>query len=173
MEIPDREKLSIPSHFEAAKGAYVLRPYAEGKPKGGTIFVQGTSVVYSILSLLETLEQENLNVRIVCVTSTELFAMQSETYKNQVLTDADRADSTFFTTQARRMMSAWAFNSISEEYCLSSDHDDRWRTGGTLEEVLDEAHMSPTWVLQAIRRFADDRTLRLAKLSQQLASANQ
>jgi transketolase len=99
--------------------------------------------------------------------------MQRETYKNQVLTDADRADSTFFTTQARRMMSAWAFNSISEEYCLSSDHDDRWRTGGTLEEVLDEAHMSPTWVLQAIRRFADDRTLRLAKLSQQLASANQ
>jgi transketolase len=67
---------------------------------------------------------------------------------------------------------AWAFNSVSEQYCLSSDHDDRWRTGGTLDEVLDEAHMSPKWVLEAIRSFAMDRDKRLATLSQQLASAN-
>jgi transketolase len=173
MEIPDREKLGIPSHFEAAKGAYVLRPYQEGKQRMGTIFVQGTSVVYSILSLLPTLGQEGLNVKIVCVTSTELFEMQSREYQDQVLTDADHADSTFFTTQSRRMMSAWAFNSVSEQYCLSSDHDDRWRTGGTLDEVLDEAHMSPKWVLEAIRSFAMDREKRLATLSQQLASAKQ
>jgi transketolase len=130
-------------------------------------------VVYSILSLLPTLEQEGLNVKIVCVTSTELFEMQSKEYQDQVLTDGDRADSTFFTTQARRMMSSWAFNSVSEQYCLSSDHDDRWRTGGSLDEVLDEAHMSPKWVLEAIRRFASEREQRLATLSQQLASAKQ
>lgn len=173
MEIPDRNKLGIPSHFEAAKGAYVLRAYQEGKQRMGTIFVQGTSVVYSILSLLPTLEQEGLNVKIVCVTSTELFEMQIKEYQDQVLTDADRADSTFFTTQARRMMSSWAFNSVSEQYCLSSDHDDRWRTGGSLDEVLDEAHMSPKWVLEAIRRFALGREQRLETLSQQLASAKQ
>jgi transketolase len=173
MEIPDRAKLGIPSHFEAAKGAYVLRPYSKGKQKMGTIFVQGTSAVYSTLSLLPTLEKEGLNVKIVCVTSTELFEMQSKQYRDSVLTDADRADSTFFTTQARRMMSAWDFNSVSEQYCLSSDHDERWRTGGTLDEVLDEAHMSPTWVLEAIRRFASEREQRLATLSQQLASAKQ
>jgi len=71
------------------------------------------------------------------------------------------------------MMSSWAFNSVSEQYCLSSDHDDRWRTGGSLDEVLDEAHMSPKWVLEAIRRFALGREQRLETLSQQLASAKQ
>jgi len=171
MEIPDRKKLGIPSHFEAAKGAYVLRPYKDGQKKMGTVFVQGTSVVHSILALLATLEQKQLNVKIVCVSSTELFNMQPKEYCESVLTEADRADSTFFTTQARRMMAAWSFNSLSEQYCLSSDHDDRWRSGGTLDEVLDEAHMSPSWVLQAIEQFATQRQHRLATLSQQLNAA--
>ncbi len=42
IEIPDREALGIPSHFEAARGAYVLRDYRPGQPRGGTVYVRGT-----------------------------------------------------------------------------------------------------------------------------------
>ncbi len=33
--IPDRATLGIPSHFEAARGAYVVRDYTPGQPRGG------------------------------------------------------------------------------------------------------------------------------------------
>lgn len=173
LEIPDREALGIPSHTAAAKGAYVLRDYRKDQNRGGTIFVQGTSILYSLISLLPVLESEHLNVKIVCVSSSELFTMQDEAYRSIVVTDADRMDSTFFTTQARLMMSEWAYNPLSEEYCLSSDHDDQWRSGGTLEEVLDEAHMNPTWVLEAVKRFVNDREERVSRLSHQLESVLQ
>ena len=171
LEIPDRAALGIPSHFEAAKGAYVLRPFKEDQKKGGTIFVQGTSVLYSLLSLLPVLDERKLNVKIVCVSSTELFERQSAEYRQSVVSDADRMDSTFFTTQSKHMMGAWALNSLSGEYCLSSDHDDRWRTGGSLEEVLDEAHLTPPWVLKSIERFVAEREQRLATLSKDLEAA--
>ncbi|WP_319757130.1 thiamine pyrophosphate-dependent enzyme [uncultured Sphaerochaeta sp.] len=169
--IPDREKLGIPSHFAAAKGAYILRDYEEGKERGGTLYVQGTSAVHSILSLLPVLKEKQLNVKIVCVTSTELFAMQDSAYRDTIISPADRVDSTFITTQAKRTMADWVFNSLSEQYSLSSDHDDRWRSGGNLDEVLDEAHLSPEWVLKYVERFASERSERMSQLTNQLNQA--
>ena len=42
------------------------------------------------------------------------------------------------------------------------DWDNRWRTGDTLSEVIEEAHLSPEWVLAGIERFVRDREKRLA-----------
>ena len=50
---------------------------------------------------------------------------------------------------------------MSAEYALSADWDDRWRTGGTVDEVLEEAHLSPDWLLKGIERFVVDRPKRL------------
>ena len=61
-------------------------------------------------------------------------------------------------------MHEWLFNPMAEEYALSADWDDRWRTGGTLEEVIDEAHLSPEWLIKGIERFVKDRKKRLAQL---------
>jgi len=153
VEVPDREALGMPSHFEAARGAYVVRDYRPDQPRGGTVIVQGTSAMVSIVKILPELEQRGLNVKIVCATSPQLFALQSETYRQEVLSPADRVDSTVITTQARRLMHAWLFNEMAEEYALSADWDNRWRTGGTLEEVIEEAHLSPDWVLTGLERF--------------------
>ncbi len=169
--IPDRKASVIPSHFEAAKGAYVLRQHKKGLTRAGTIYIQGTSAVASAVALLPILDEEQINVKLVCVTSPELFALQDRSYREIVVTPSDRADSTFITTHARRLMSEWVFNDLSESYALSSDHDDQWRSGGSLDEVLDEAHMNPHWILEAIRRFANDRPKRLAELKQQIESA--
>ena len=35
IELPDREALGMPSHFEAARGAYVLRPFRSDRPGDG------------------------------------------------------------------------------------------------------------------------------------------
>ena len=53
---PTGQALGMPSHFEAARGAYMVRDYQPGLPKGGTFFVQGTSAMASILKVLPELD---------------------------------------------------------------------------------------------------------------------
>jgi len=56
------------------------------------------------------------------------------------------------------------------EYSMGSDWDDRWRTGGTVDEVVDEAHLGPSHILEGIRRFAVERPERLRRLREAVAS---
>jgi transketolase len=172
IEIPDRAKLGIPSHFESSKGAYIVKDYDFSQPRGGTFFVQGTSAMANIIKILPVLESRKLNVKIVYAASPELFALQPTSYKEKVITQADMMDSTVITTQAHALMRDWIFNHISEEYALSSDWDNRWRTGGNLEEILDEAHLSPEWILRGIERFVSSRKQRLDILKKEFNSIN-
>jgi transketolase len=171
IEIPDREKLGIPSHFEAARGAYVVRDYKEDVARGGTLIVQGTSSMANIVKLLPEFDEKDLNVKIVCATSPQLFFKQPAEYKERVLSLADRVDSTVITTQGRWLMHDWLFNKVAEEYALSADWDNRWRTGGTLEDVLEEAHLSPKWLLEGIERFVSNREDRLKRIQAELEAA--
>ncbi|MGD9675233.1 MAG: 1-deoxy-D-xylulose-5-phosphate synthase N-terminal domain-containing protein [Candidatus Bipolaricaulia bacterium] len=171
VQVPHRSQLGIPSHFEAARGAYVLRPYHPKEPRGGTLIVQGSSAVSAIVQLLPELDRRGLNVKIVCATSPQLFALQPVEYRKQVLADGDWPDSTVLTTQARWLMHDWLYGRISEEYAVSADWDDRWRTGGTLNEALEEAHLTPPRILEGIERFVKERDERLARLHADLEAA--
>ncbi len=171
IQIPDRSALGIPSHFEAARGAYIVRDFKRGQPRGGTFIVQGASAMANVVKLLPELNRSALNVKVVCATSPQLFALQPAEYRQMVISNADRADSTVITTQARCLMHDWLFNKVAEEYALSTDWDNRWRTGGALEEVLDEAHLSPEWILKGIQRFVQERSQRLERLGKELSEA--
>jgi transketolase len=171
IEVPDREKLGMPSHFEAARGAYVVRDYEEDVARGGTLIVQGTSSMANIVKLLPDFDEIGLNVKIVYATSPQLFLKQPADYKEQVLSLADRVDSTVITTQGRWLMHDWLFNKVAEEYALSADWDNRWRTGGTVEDVLEEAHLSEKWILEGIMRFVSDRDDRLKRIQAELEAA--
>jgi transketolase len=140
-------------------------------PRAGTAIVQGTSAVASVIKALPELDRRSLNVKLVCATSPQLFALQPEDYQLQVLSPADRVDSTVITTQARWLMHDWLYNETAEAYALSADWDDRWRTGGTLYEVVDEAHLTPNWVADGIERFVRDRDVRLGRLQSALENA--
>ncbi len=162
--IPDRAALGIPSHFEAAKGAYILRDYRTDQPKKGCIFVQGTSTTDNVIRLFPELDRNKLNVKIVAAISPELFKWQPQSYRDSVVTKADKFDSTMISNRCRRVGSDWFFNPLAEEYAMTSDWDNRWRTGGTLDEVIEEAHLSPDWLLKGIERFVRERDSRLARL---------
>ncbi len=168
IEVPDREKIGMASHFEAAKGAYLMRDYNPDLPKMGVLIVQGTSAVANTIKILPELDKRGLNVKIVVAVSAELFALQSKDYQETILSPQDRMDSTVITTSARWLMHKWLFNKVSERYALSSDWDNRWRTGGTVEEVLEEAHLDPSHILEGIERFVKDRPMRLQELQDAL-----
>jgi transketolase len=164
IDIPNREALDLPSYFEAARGAYVIRDYRIGMKPMGTLIVQGTSTTANILKLLPILDDQKLNVKIVAAISPQLFAMQDLSYQREVLSDADWIDSTVISNRALRLMSDWIKTDVAREYAMCSDWDNRWRTGGTVDEVLEEAHLSPQWLLTGIERFVRERELRLRHL---------
>jgi transketolase len=164
VEIPDRAALGMPSHFEAARGAYVMRPFRDGQRHGGTVFVQGTTSTANVVKILPKLDELSLNVKIVVCSSPQLFALQDAAYRESTASLGDRWDGMAITNRAWQTMRHWISGPIARDYSLSSDWDDRWRTGGTVDEVIDEAHLGPTHIVDAIQRFVDDREHRLARL---------
>ncbi len=171
VEIPDREKLGLASHFEAAKGAYILRDYAPGKPRQGVVMVQGTMSTFNLIRALPEIDKAGVNVKFVAVPSPQLFALQPEEYRKQVLSDGDRLNSTFVTNRARRLMHDWTFNPLAGEYALSSDYDNRWRTGGSVDEIMTEAHISPKHVAEGVIRFARAHDARIKRLHEMVKAA--
>jgi len=163
IEIPDREKLNIPSHFEAAKGAYLIRDFKEGEKKDGTIFVRGTMATYNLLKILPELD-EKYNLKIIAAISRELFDLQPDDYKSKVLPWEDWMDSMVISTESLVATEAWVSSDVSRMYSLTSDWDNRWRTGGTVDEVIEEAHLDPGNLLKGIKRFVEDRKKRLQML---------
>ena len=170
IEIPDREKLGIASHFEASKGAYLIRDY-DNRPKEGVVIVRGTSSTNTVVSILEQIGSEH-NVKIVSAVSWELFRRQDQAYKDSIISETEWSDSMIVTNTGLRIMHNWISNRIVSEYSVSPDWDDSWRTGGSLDEIIDEAHLSPRWVLEAIQKFASERNSRLERLNNQVPSSD-
>ena len=170
IEVPDREKLGIASHFEASKGAYLIRDY-DNRPKEGVVIVRGTSSTNTVVSILEQIGSEH-NVKIVSAVSWELFRRQDQAYKDSIISETEWSDSMIVTNTGLRIMHNWISNRIVSEYSVSPDWDDSWRTGGSLDEIIDEAHLSPRWVLEAIQKFASERNSRLERLNNQVPSSD-
>ncbi len=164
--IPDRPKLGCDSHLDAAKGAYIVRNFDDSRPKEGTVIVQGTSSTESVFQLLPKLDEAGApNVKIVAAPSYDLFMLQDAAWRDRVLPNEDWLDSTVITNGARRLMHDWMPHKIAEEYAMSSDWDNRWRTGGNVDELKREAKIDPESLLAGIRRFANDRAERLRRIS--------
>lgn len=172
IEIPDRAALGIPPHFAAARGAYVLRPFRDDRPKGGTVYVRGTMSTHNLVRVLPELDRHGLNVKVVAAISPQLFRMQSPQYRHSVCGPADRFNAMVVTNGAFKLMSDWAEGPLVREYSLAADWDDRWRTGGTIDEVMEEAHLDPGHILTAIERFIADRSKRLGALRAALDAAD-
>ena len=169
IEIPDRQALGIPSHFEAACGAYVLRNYLPGVRHDGCILVQGTTSTDNMIKAMPEIDRRGMNVKIVAAVSPQLFARQSEAYRRRVLSPADRLDSMAITNRSKESIRRWMATDISLEYTLAADWDDRWRTGGTVDEIVEEARLTPSHVVEGIEKFVRERESRLSRIEDMLA----
>ena len=110
-----------------------MRDFKPGQPRGGTVFVQGTTSTANLVKVMPQLDERGLNVKIVACISPQLFAMQDETYRDATTSPADRLDGMAITNLAWMTMRHWIYCEIAHEYSLSSDWDNRWRTGGTVD----------------------------------------
>jgi transketolase len=170
VEIPDRTALGMASHFEAARGAYLIRDARPGSPVAGTVYVQGTVTTANVVKVLPELDARGVNVRIVAAISPQLFRRQDVSYRERICSASDRWDGMAITNRAFKLMTDFVDGPIAKDYSLSSDWDNRWRTGGTVDEVMDEAHLGPGHILAAIERYAADRETRHARLREIVAA---
>ncbi|HVC05771.1 MAG TPA: hypothetical protein VND88_13935 [Candidatus Acidoferrales bacterium] len=172
IELPDREALGMPSHFEAARGAYVLRQFSAGSAPMGTVVVQGTTSTANLVKALPELDARGLNVKIVAAISPQLFRMQPAAYRDDVIAPADRLDAMAITNRTFKLMRDWVDGPLAAEYSMAADWDNRWRTGGSVDEVMDEAHLTTPYILDGIERFVRDRESRLRRLHELMSAAD-
>jgi transketolase len=173
IELPDREALGMPSHFEAARGAYVLRALRTDLPAMGTVFVQGTTSTANLIKALPELDARGINVKVVAAISPQLFRMQPAAYRDSVIAPADRLDAMAITNRTYKLMRDWVDGPLGAEYSMAADWDNRWRTGGSVDEVMDEAHLTTPYIIEGVARFAADRRSRLERLHDLIAAADQ
>ncbi len=172
IELPDRAALGMPSHFLAARGAYVLRPFRSDLPAMGTVFVQGTTSTANLVKALPDLDKLGYNVKIVAAISPQLFRMQPAAYRESVIAPGDRLDAMAITNRTVKLMRDWVDGPLGAEYSMGADWDDRWRTGGSVDEVMDEAHLTVPYMLEGIGRFVRERPARLARLHSLVSAAD-
>ena len=162
--IPDREALGMASHLDAAKGAYLIKDFDPTLKKEGVVFIRGTSCTNSLVQILPRLKKEGPNVKIVASISWELFKRQPDDYRQSVIADDEWNDAMIITNGSRRLMHKWIANRMVENYSMAPDFDNRWRTGGSLKQIIAESKLDPDSLWIGIKRFASDREKRLKSL---------
>ena len=162
--IPDRKALGMASYKEAAKGAYIIKDYDKSKPQEGVVIVRGTSSTNSLVSILPKIIKEGPNVKIVAAISWELFKIQNKEYRESVISENEWMDAMVITNGAIQLMHKWIANRTVEEYSMSPDFDNKWRTGGALDEIIAESKLDSESVWNGIIKFSLEREKRLEKL---------
>jgi len=169
-KVADRSKFADPDLRAAAKGLYVIRDFAPGKPKHGYVVAQGSSSTFNLVSVLPSLEAAGINVKVIAAISEDLFDRQPEAYRNSVLPAGAVEDLMFVSSGTRRMWPLRNVGPLTDEYSLTSDWDNQWLSGGMEADVIAEAHLDPNSISTAVQRFAQDRPQRLARQRALLAA---
>jgi transketolase len=155
------------SHFAdsdlraAAKGLYVIRDFAPDKPRHGYVIAQGSSSTVNLVKVLPKLEAAGVNVKVIAAISEELFDRQPQAYRDSVLPPEARYDLMVVSTGTRRMWPLRNLGPLTDEYSLTSDFDNSWRSGGLELEVIAEAHLDPDSIFAGVERFANERERRI------------
>ena len=168
VEIPDRNVLGIASHLDASKGAYIIKNYDSNKNKDGVVIIRGTSSINSLIKILPQIKSDGPNVKIIAAISWELFRLQPLEYQQRIISDMEWPDSMVITNGAISLMKNWISNRVVQDYSLSPDFDNRWRTGGSVDEIIAESKLDSQSLLEGIKRFANERNDRLNRLHQSI-----
>src|SRR5205814_3006295 len=123
----------------AARGFYVIRDLAPGKPRQSDVIAQGSSSTVNLVGQLARLEEDGINVKVIAAISEELFDRQPEAYRYSVLPPEAYYDAMVVSTGTRRVWPVRDVGPLTDEYSLTSDWDNQWLTGGL--EQIGRAHV--------------------------------
>jgi transketolase len=168
--VADRNKFADTDLRAGAKGFYVIRDFAQGKPRHGYVVVQGSSSTVNLVKQLPRLEEAGINVKVISAISEELFDRQPEAYRRSLLPPEAYYDLMVVSTGTRRVWPVRDVGPLTDRYSLTSDWDNQWLTSGLEPDVIAEAHLDPDSIFAGIQRFAKDREERLAQQRERLGA---
>jgi transketolase len=168
--VADRSTFGDTDVRAAAKGFYVIRDFAPGRPRHGYVVTQGSSSTVNLVSVLPKLDEAGINVKVIAAISEELFDRQPDAYRRSVLPPEASYDLMVVSTGTRRVWPLRDVGPLTDEYSLTSDWDNQWLTGGLEPDVIAEAHLDAPSILAGIQRFAAERERRMARQRGMLAS---
>jgi len=161
--VADRSNFADSDPRAAAKGLYVIRDFAPGKPRHGYVIVQGSSSTVNLVKILPRLEQAGINVKVISAISEDLFDRQPEAYRQAVLPPGAAFDAMVVSSATRRVWPVQGLGPLTDAYSLTPDWDHQWLTGGLEKEVIEEAHLDPESIFAGVKRFADHHADRIAQ----------
>jgi hypothetical protein len=132
--------------------------------------VQGSSSTVNLVNALPRLVEAGVNVKVIAAISEELFDRQPEAYRHAVLPPEARYDLMVVSTGTRRVWPVRDLGPLTDAYSLTSDWDNQWLSGGLEPDVIAEAHLDSASIYAGIKRFADERSQRLACQREMLAA---
>jgi len=159
--VADRSKFADSDLRAAAKGLYVIRDFAPDKPRHGYVIAQGSSSTANLVKMLPKLEAGGVNVKVIAAINEDLFDRQPQAYRDSVLPPEARYDLMVVSTGTRRMWPLRNLGPLTDEYSLTSDFDNCWRSGGLEAEVIAEAHLDADTIIAGVQRFANERDRRI------------
>jgi len=166
--IPDRKKMGIADHKDSAKGAYIIKNYDKKKPKKGVVIIRGTAPINSLMQILPSLKNKGPNIKIIAAVSMELFKAQSQKYQESIISHPEWNDCMIITNTSLKSMGNWMRNRFVAKYSLSPDFDNRWRTGGSVDQIITESGLDPLSILKGITRFSNERDKRLELIKKEI-----
>ena len=125
------------------------------------MIVQGSSSTANLVKVLPKLEAAGINVKVIAAISEDLFDRQPQAYRDSVLPPEARYDLMVVSTGTRRMWPLRNLGPLTDEYSLTSDFDNSWRSGGLEADVIAEAHLDPDSIFAGVERFANERERRI------------
>ena len=159
--VADRSHFADTDLRAAAKGLYVIRDFAAGKPRHGYVIAQGSSSTVNLVKALPKLEAAGVNVKVIAVISEDLFDRQPQAYRDAVLPPEARYDLMVVSTGTRRVWPLRNLGPLTDEYSMTSDFGNHWLSGGLEADVIAEAHLDPDSIFRGVERFANERERRI------------
>jgi transketolase len=166
--VADRSRFADPDLRAAAKGLYVIRDFAPNQARHGYVIAQGSSSTVNLMKVLPKLEAAGINVKVIAAISEDLFDRQPQSYRDSVLPPEAQYDLMVVSTGTRRMWPLRNLGPLTDEYSLTSDFDNGWRSGGLEAEVIAEAHLDPDSIFAGVVRFAEERGRRIGDQQRRL-----
>ncbi|OUX31306.1 MAG: hypothetical protein CBE24_05425 [bacterium TMED264] len=166
--IPDRKKMGIANYKDSAKGAYIIKNYESKGAKMGIVIIRGTAPTNSLMKILPVLKKKGPNIKIIAAVSMELFKAQNQEYQESIISPSEWNDCMIITNTSLKNMRNWIKNRFVEKYSLSPDFDNRWRTGGSVDQITVESGLDSLSILNGIKCFSNEREERLFLIKKEI-----
>ncbi|RME29151.1 MAG: hypothetical protein D6806_01785, partial [Deltaproteobacteria bacterium] len=155
-EVVDRQALGLPPAEAAALGMYPLRLADPGRPRQGTIVLQGSGVTNTFVSeVLPRLDEAGYNLNIFYVSSAELFDMLDEQKQNEIYPEEFAREAMAITGFTIPTTWRWVTSEFGRRHSLHAFKKGHYLGSGKAHKVLEEAGLHAEGQFEAISAYVE------------------